>query len=294
MTLPETYLLSSDLSLITGRYLNKLDIKQNYPNYNGATKSVVFPTSTQSWMPFSPIVDKIGRWGRHILLQLNTSTIVFRMGYKVEIKIIDNYTTLSGIDSNLIAILNLSEAPKSSDCKYLCYYDPLVCGSISVYASNEIPDEFSYLGMDIMDLSFTPSYLLSELLRFKLGDKLVTIKSFLMNKRIIAWLDNPIVDEALFISEVNPMQNIATISKDTIGVIVKSLKVVYRRAIELIRNDYQRTEKVPLDIIYSIYKRDDSKCVICDTIIKKTISDGMRTYWCPHCQPLSLENIRNE
>ena len=290
MNLAEVYLLSSDLSILKGMFLDDFFVKTQYKNNNGFSNSIIFPVSIRAGTSFSPVLHKVGRWGRHILFQFSTCTIVLRMAYRTEIKVASEQAA-SDIDmSMVVARMTLGKLPKAGLKTYLFFLDPLKCGGTSVYPMGETPREFAYLGMDVLDLSFTTRYLVSEVAKAALTNTEVCVKSFMMDRGIIAWVDNPIATEALFISGINPFCKISHLDDGRLGALTKSLKVVYRRAIEIVRNDFHRTEKTSLDVIYSTYGRDGEVCAVCDCRIVKSIIDGLDTYWCPNCQAEKIKS----
>lgn len=290
MNLAEVYLLSADLSILNGLFLEDFFVKNQYPNSNGFTKNMIFPVSVRAGSTFSPVLNKVGRWGRHIILQFTTCTIVFRMSYRTKISVAKGDTKFNLDKSMVVSVMTLNKLPKSKDKTYLFFLDPLKCGATSAYPIGETPSEFSYLGMDIMDFSFTSSYLMSEISKSLMLGEDKDIKSIIMDKHIIAWLDNAIATEALFISGISPHCKISHLDRGHVGMLVKSMKVVYRRAIELFRNDFHRTEKTPLDAIYSMYGREGECCVVCENIILKSIINGQDTYWCPRCQSEKIKS----
>ena len=290
MNLSEVHLLSSDLSILDGLFLDDFFVRKLYSNHNGFAKSMIFPASMRASGTFSPVLIKVGRWGRLVIFQFTTCTIVFRMAYRTRIAVARGKTPFDLDKSTIASLMTLAKIPNSDDKTYLFFLDPLKCGSATVYPLGETPVEFSYLGMDVLDLSFTTRYLMTEITKHLMADKERNIKSFIMDKNVIAWLDNAVATEALFISGINPFSKISNLDTGRIGALVKSLKVVYRRAIELVRNDFQRTEKVSLDAIYSTYGRDGKPCAVCEEKIVKAIINGLNTYWCPKCQ---VETIKS-
>ena len=291
MNLAEIYLLSSDLTILNGMFLEDFYIRKEYPNHNAFTRSMIFPVSLRADGAFSPVLVKVGRWGRLILFKFTTCTIVFRMAHNTHIKVTTDSAKLKIEKDKVVGVMALSKVPKADDKTYLFFMDPLKCGAASAYPIGEIPTEFSYLGMDILDLSFTTKYIMSEITKSLLLGRNLCVKSFIMDKGTVAWLDNSIATEALFIAGISPYCMVAQLDEGHVGALVKSMKVVYRRAIELVRNDFQRIEKTNLSEIYSTYGREGEQCAVCDHIIIKVILDGLDTYMCPNCQ---TDKVRSE
>ena len=281
MNLADTYILSQDLGVLQNLLLTDCSLKVSYPHHNGFTGSMIFPVSAQT--ASHPTLSGISRWGRYILFKFTTCTIVVKMSHRTDIKVV------RGSDSDQVkeeqVVVSLSFGMVPSERTYTLFYlDPLRCGSVSVYGMGQTPDEFSYLGIDVFDTLFTREHLYSEVVKIRTQKKSMRIKSFIMDRTVIAWLDNEFASEALFISGIHPLTDVSCVEDAMLGLLVKSIRVIYKRAVEHVRNDFQYTVPLPLYRTYSIYGREGKECVSCKNLIKKVVIDGMITYWCPSCQ----------
>jgi formamidopyrimidine-DNA glycosylase len=155
-----------------------------------------------------------------------------------------------------------------------------------------VPNEFAHLGVDVFDTLFTPQYLMSEVTKLEYTHNDKCIKSFLMSPAVIAWLDNEMASEALFLSGINPYLSVeASISYGNTVMLVKSLKTLYQRAMEVVRNDLCSMNVASIDALYSVYGREGAECLMCGNDILRGIIDGKSTYWCPHCQTNNKKDV---
>ena len=290
MNLAELHLLAQDLWVIADMNLSDFYINPNVKICNSEIQERIFPSFLMHdrAISVSPRLINIGRWGRHLLLAFNTCTIVLKMSYKAKLIVTRNISHRDTIvsDRTRACILSLFSG---KDRLFLIYTDPKQCGQVSVYPSIDTPKEFSYLGLDILDYSFTGRYLISESLKLLSLGKKKNLKSFLMDTSIIAWLDNEVASEAMFLANLNPMLDVTTeLSSASAQRLAKILVNTYRGMLSHLTNDFMITERVPLTSLYSVYGH--KTCMVCDSQIQKVNIEGKPTYWCPSCQGMNVNN----
>lgn len=118
---------------------------------------------------------------------------------------------------------------------------------------------------------------LKDLLKNRRG----TIKSFLMNQKIIAGIGNIYSDEILFQAKIHPNSAASKLNGDDIKSILKSMQQVFRTAIDNNAN----TDQMPGR--YLIHVRDsDATCPICQKQINNATIAGRSCYYCPNHQQL--------
>lgn len=281
MNLAEIHLLAQDLSLLKNQTLSDFYTNDQYINKNEFSQSTIFPVIAVAGVTMLPKLQFIGRWGRHIILTFSTCTVVVKMSYKTAIMVSRGVYPENLRHQDIAGLLTFS----GIDSLYLVYSDPLGCGSLSVYPAGTVPNEFSHLGIDVFDTLFTPQYLMSEIIKLAYSDRKKCVKSFLMSNSVIAWVDNEMISEALFLSGINPYLSAESgISYGNARVLVKSLKVLYFRAMAVVRNDWCLMKAPSINAIYSVYGREGADCLMCGDRVLRGIIDGKSTYWCPNCQ----------
>jgi formamidopyrimidine-DNA glycosylase len=277
MTLSEVYLLANDLSVLKERPLIALSASSTYVRRNTFKPSVLY-------FPARFILGaKVIRHGQYLALLFSTCTLVLKMAEQTSIVVCSKKTDRSD------ACLCLTFGTEASKL-YLTYNDPLNCGYYAVYSAGEVPSVFSNLGVDVLSPALTAQYLMSEVIKLSHLNNRVSIKSFLMNNSAIAWIDNEVASEALFLAGLHPQLDVESgLSYANAMLLIKSLKLLYSRILEIARNDYCLTKKIPVSVLYSVFNREHLPCVLCGQPIKKLVIDNKPTYMCPKCQPLKKQ-----
>jgi len=293
MTLAESYLLARDLSVIKDQTLTDFYSADEYTHHNTFSISQVFPAISMGSVSMLPRVDRVGRWGRHIILTFSTCTMVFKMAYRTSILITREAYPNNIRHSDIACLLTFGSVEGQQ--LFFMYADKMGCGQFTVYPVGETPAEFSYLGMDVLDVGFTPQYLMSEAAKLTHLSNSMCIKSFIMSPNVIAWIDNEFASEVLFLAGIHPLTDVVTgLTYHNAVMLVKSFKMMYSRVMECARNDYCLTTPIPLSALYSIYDREDQECVVCGAAIRKAQVDDRPTYWCPTCQAMQKKGLLNE
>lgn len=140
------------------------------------------------------------------------------------------------------------------------------------------------LGLEPFDKKLTTNYL-----KEKIKNKIIPIKTALLDQSIIAGIGNIYADEILFLSHVNPLKKSNTLKEKELNNIIKSTKEVLNKAIakggttihtytsvDGIKGTYQ-------DSLF-VHNKEKELCKVCQTQIKKIKVGGRGTYYCPHCQ----------
>lgn len=140
------------------------------------------------------------------------------------------------------------------------------------------------LGLEPFDKNLTSNYL-----KEKIKNKIIPIKTALLDQSIIAGIGNIYADEILFLSHVNPLKKSNTLNEKELNNIIKSTKEVLNKAItkggttihtytsvDGIKGTYQ-------DSLF-VHNKEKELCKVCQTQIKKIKVGGRGTYYCPHCQ----------
>lgn len=120
--------------------------------------------------------------------------------------------------------------------------------------------------------------------------KKMTIKGVILDQKIIAGAGNIYADEALFLAGILPMRWAGTIQQKEAEKIIRGLKKVMEKSIELggstlatyVGADGKRGNY--LDAFANVYHREGEKCKKCGALIKKTRVAGRGTHYCPVCQ----------
>jgi formamidopyrimidine-DNA glycosylase len=286
MNLAEIQLIVEDLSILENARMLDFYFDTGYAKHNEFSLSNVFPffslQKQKQTYELPTHINKIGRWGKKIIIYFTSCTIVLHMGNKTALILTKENIPVKERE-NIVCFFVLNDV--RGERLFLVYADPLAKGRITVYPASAAPDEFSHLGVDILDSAFTSSYLHSEIAKVLYTTKKeMPIKTFLMRSSAIAGIDNEVISEALHLAGIHPFLNIAELNSFKTACIAKSLRLVYLRMITHLRNDMQATAKIPLKDLYSVYGRAGETCVVCGSVIQVKDLDHHSTFWCPKCQ----------
>lgn len=143
---------------------------------------------------------------------------------------------------------------------------------------------YSKLGLEPWDKNLTVEYL-----KDKYKSKKTPIKTVLLDQSIITGIGNIYADEILFLSRINPLREVNTLTDKELDSIIKNTTKVLDKAIEeggtTIRS-YTSEEGVTglFQNNLNVHQREKEKCKVCgDTIVKIRVG-GRGTYFCPTCQ----------
>lgn len=140
------------------------------------------------------------------------------------------------------------------------------------------------LGLEPFDNDLTSNYL-----KEKLKNKIIPIKTVLLDQSIITGIGNIYADEILFLSHINPLKKSNTLKEKELNNIIKYTKEVLNKAIAkggTTIHSYTSVDGVIGTYQGSLFVHNKEKehCPICQNQIKKIKVGGRGTYYCPHCQ----------
>lgn len=117
----------------------------------------------------------------------------------------------------------------------------------------------------------------------------IPIKTFLLDQSVLAGIGNIYADEALFFAGIRPGKSTKRVSRTKMQELTKAAQDVLRRSIETggstIRdyvspdgNDGANQHE------HRVYGRKGLNCTKCETVIKRIVTGGRSTHYCPTCQ----------
>lgn len=140
------------------------------------------------------------------------------------------------------------------------------------------------LGPEPLDPSFTPE-LLGELLHRRKAP----IKALLCDQKFIAGIGNMYADEALFASQIHPLERGGDLSKEEITRLHCSIGDVLRSAITSAgasTSNYRRPDGTPgeAQLSFKVAHHGGKPCPACGTPIQRIPIRNRGSYFCPNCQ----------
>jgi formamidopyrimidine-DNA glycosylase len=116
-----------------------------------------------------------------------------------------------------------------------------------------------------------------------------SIKSALLNQKLLRGVGNIYADESLFRAGIRPRRRASTITHDQLAKLLASVKEVLREAIALggsSISDYVDAdgEEGFFQLQHRVYGRQGEPCLVCKTPIKRVVIAGRSSHYCPKCQ----------
>lgn len=160
-------------------------------------------------------------------------------------------------------------------------------GAIQVISPEQDPAEvFGELGPDPFWPEFNPEYLAGLA-----KGRIVPVKSFLMDNRVITGIGNIYASEILFTSRISPTSPVGNLEARDWRAIVANSKLILTEAIACggsTISDYvnSRGEKGLFQTKLRVYGRAGQPCQNCGEEISKVSLGGRASFYCPACQPV--------
>ncbi|WP_010300830.1 bifunctional DNA-formamidopyrimidine glycosylase/DNA-(apurinic or apyrimidinic site) lyase [Candidatus Odyssella thessalonicensis] len=117
------------------------------------------------------------------------------------------------------------------------------------------------------------------------------IKTVLLDQRLVVGLGNIYVCEALWRSQIHPLEPAANLTLDQADLLLKSAQEVLRQAIAAggsTLKDYRQVngELGYFQHTFSVYNQEKGACQrpLCDGTIERISQSGRSTFFCPSCQ----------
>ncbi|HSS97988.1 MAG TPA: bifunctional DNA-formamidopyrimidine glycosylase/DNA-(apurinic or apyrimidinic site) lyase [Terriglobales bacterium] len=116
-----------------------------------------------------------------------------------------------------------------------------------------------------------------------------SIKSALLNQKLLSGVGNIYADESLFRSGIRPKRRASSLSKEDLRRLYLALREVLKEAIKLggsSVSDYvdSNGEEGFFQLQHRVYGREGEPCLVCKTSIKRVVIGGRSSHYCPKCQ----------
>ena len=140
------------------------------------------------------------------------------------------------------------------------------------------------LGPEPLDAGFNGEYLFN-----KSRKRSQSIKTFIMDSRIVVGVGNIYANEALFTAGILPNRKAGTISKERYNKLAKSIKEILQKALRkggTTLRDFVNGEGKPgyFRQELKVYDRADLPCYICNSLLKVKRIGQRSTFYCNTCQ----------
>lgn len=233
------------------------------------------PTDLKQQLCDKIIID-IKRRGKYLLIEFNHGTLIIHLGMSGYLRIVPTNTAAEKHD-HIDLILN----------NQLClrYNDTRRFGCFLWTTDANAHPLISSMGPEPLSNDFNASHLY-QLSR----NKQVTIKSFLMNSKVVVGVGNIYANESLFKAKINPKIPANVITQQQYADLVTTVKNTLKKAIEAggtTLKDFQQTDGKPgyFQIQLAVYGKGGQPCPNCSHQLLEFKLQQRTTVCCPICQP---------
>ncbi len=244
-------------------------------------KKLRFPLDiSQCRIPDDCRITDVKRRAKYILIELENLTIfVMHLGMSGNIRIENSKFIRKNHDHFFIHLKNGTS---------MIFNDPRRFGSIRLFTidkPNQLPIFLNGLPPEPLSNTFDENYF-STLLKFRTK----SIKSILMDSKLVTGVGNIYACEALFRANINPQKSGAKLSKKQRNKLLKAIKKVLIDSIEsggTTISDFRKVDGTEgmYSLKLNVYGREQQPCINeCGSTIKRIKMGGRSTYHCPICQ----------
>lgn len=222
------------------------------------------------------VITKVDRRAKYLLLSTKNGILMIHLGMSGTIRVISKDTPLIKHDHfDLVLASGLS----------LRLNDPRRFGSV-LWVTENINDHvlLKKLGPEPLSAAFT-----DDCLYEKSRNKIVPIKTFLMNNHIVVGVGNIYANESLFKAGINPTKPAGKVLKRQYRELTKHIKMTLAQAIKqggTTLKDFTQADGKPGYFAQQllVYGRGGKACVSCKETLQEIKQAGRATVFCPQCQ----------
>ena len=221
-------------------------------------------------------IHQITRRAKYLLFHCDLGILLIHLGMSGSIRILGSTTDIGRHDH---VDINLNNG------YLLRFTDPRRFGAI-LWTECSIDDHFllSHLGPEPLSRLFSDDYLIQK----AMGRK-SSIKTFIMNGKIVVGIGNIYANEALFLAGIHPKTITGTLPRNKLNKLVRVIKEVLKKAISeggTTLKDFKRSNGKPgyFARYLNVYGRNERACYHCGSKIELFREAHRATYYCPMCQ----------
>ncbi len=225
------------------------------------------------------MIATVKRRGKYLLFNCNDGTLIIHLGMSGRLQIIAKAKTQDiGKHDHVDIVL------KSGDT--LRYTDPRRFG-IVLWAQNpwQAHRLLAHLGPEPLTNKFNADYLLQHSKKRKRS-----IKTLIMDSKIVVGIGNIYANEALFLAGIHPKKAANTLSAKNCISLVAAIKTILDKAIKAGGTSLKDFRKSNGKLGWftrqlNVYGRKDKDCLYCKKAKIQHCKEGQRaTFYCPVCQ----------
>lgn len=219
----------------------------------------------------------VGRRGKYLLLAFDgDNTVIIHLGMSGSLRIC-TAATAAGKHDHIDFVF--------SNRKILRLTDPRKFGCV-LWTDQPVEQHklLSKLGPEPLSDEFDGEHLYSQSRK-----RSCSIKSLIMNSRIVVGVGNIYASEALFMAGINPKRKAGSLTKPRCQRLATAIKKILESAIKqggTTLRDFTREDGQPGYFAQklNVYGRAGEPCPECGKAIKQITQQNRSTFYCGHCQ----------
>ncbi|MBD3610474.1 MAG: bifunctional DNA-formamidopyrimidine glycosylase/DNA-(apurinic or apyrimidinic site) lyase [Gammaproteobacteria bacterium] len=222
------------------------------------------------------VINSVQRRGKYLLLGINGGTLLIHLGMSGNLRMVDANEPAAKHDHVDIVL---------SNGQSLRFHDPRRFGAI-LYTTKPAAQHklLASLGPEPLGDDFS-----AERLYQRSRNKKCTIKSFIMDAKIVVGVGNIYASESLFRAGIHPKRTAGQVSLTRYQKLAKAIVEVLNEAIEqggTTLKDFIGGDGKPgyFQQTLAVYGREGEACVTCGKPIKQITLGQRSTFYCPKCQ----------
>ncbi|MDO6693007.1 bifunctional DNA-formamidopyrimidine glycosylase/DNA-(apurinic or apyrimidinic site) lyase [Aliiglaciecola sp. 3_MG-2023] len=239
-------------------------------------KQLRWPIPDEVHLTHGLVIETIRRRAKYLLIDTLAGSIILHLGMSGRLRVVPINTPLQKHDHVDIQLtdglcLRLNDARRFGACLWLD-------------KSDESHSLFRNLGPEPL----TDDFDAQRLVDMSRG-KLVPVKSFIMDNKVVVGVGNIYANESLFLAGIDPRRQAGKVSKKRYLALTPIIKDVLTKAIEqggTTLKDFAQADGSPGYFAQElrVYGRAKQPCVACESPIKSVVIGQRNTFYCPTCQ----------
>ncbi len=225
-------------------------------------------------------VETLARRGKYLLAALDSGeTLVMHLGMSGAFRIEPTGTrhaadALDTRHDHVVFVMSSGQTVTFNDPRRFGFMQLLTAGDASTTG-------VAALGPEPLSRAFT-----AHTLAATAAGRTTSLKSFLLDQKVVAGLGNIYVSEALHLANLSPLRAAATLATDTgrphasARTLVRAIKAVLRKAVGSRGTSAYRQAR------FRVYDRADEPCDTprCNGRVERLVQAGRSTFYCSTCQ----------
>ena len=236
------------------------------------------PESLAELLP-GQTVHRLWRRGKYLLLHCDDGTLIFHLGMTGHLRVVPA-GAIPGPFDHLDVVLD--------NGTLLRFTDPRKFGTVIWTTVDPLSHPLlAELGPEPLGPTFDGLYL-----QDRAKGRIVAVKPFIMDNRVVVGVGNMYASEALFLARINPGRPAGELSSTDWERLAQAIRRTLKDALaagEGTLSDFIVAEKARpyFRVAFRVYGREGEPCFACGGPIRRTVLGQRSTYFCPACQDVA-------